>query len=205
MKLKHIKLPIDQIQEFCDRWQITEFALFGSVLRDDFRPDSDLDVLVTFAVNAPWNLLDLVTMQQQLESIVGRKIDLIEKRVVEQSENWIRRKEILSTATVIYSHDSASLLDMAKAARLSLEFVQGMDQVTFETDRKTQSAVLYQIAILGEAVKRLSPAFRDQYPNIPWSAMAGMRDITPATVVNAELNSQSPDCLIRQCFRLHSI
>jgi len=74
------------------------------------------------------------------------------------------------------SRDSASLLDMAKAARLTLEFAQGMNQITFETDRKTQSAVLYQIAILGEAVKRLSPAFRDQYPNIPWSAMAGMRD-----------------------------
>jgi len=103
MNLKNIELPIDQITEFCDRWQITELALFGSVLRDDFRSDSDVDILVTFAVNAPWNLLDLVTMQQQLERMTGRKIDLIEKRVIEQSENWIRRKEILSTATVIYS------------------------------------------------------------------------------------------------------
>jgi uncharacterized protein len=105
MKLKNIELPIEQIQEFCDRWKITEFSLFGSVLRDDFLPNSDLDVLVTFAVDAPWNLLDLVTMQQQLESIVGREVDLIEKCVIEQSENWIRRKEILSTATVIYSQN----------------------------------------------------------------------------------------------------
>jgi uncharacterized protein with HEPN domain len=72
--------------------------------------------------------------------------------------------------------DSSSLLDTAKAARLALEFVQGMNQVTFEADRKTQSAVLYQITILGEAVKRLSPEFRNQQPDIPWSAMAGMRD-----------------------------
>lgn len=105
MKLKTIELPMKQIQEFCDRWQIIEFALFGSVLRDDFRPDSDLDILVTFAVDAPWNLLDLVTMQQQLASIVGREVDLVEKRVIERSENWIRRKEILSTATVIYSQN----------------------------------------------------------------------------------------------------
>lgn len=105
MKLKHIELPMERIEAFCDRWQIIEFAVFGSALRDDFRPDSDLDVLVTFTDDAPWNLLDLVTMQQQLESIVMREVDLVEKHVVEQSENWIRRQEILSTATVIYSQN----------------------------------------------------------------------------------------------------
>ncbi len=72
--------------------------------------------------------------------------------------------------------DRASLLDIAKAARLTLEFVAGMNQQEFEADQKTQSAVLYQIAILGEAVKRLSPEFRSQNPDIPWAAMAGMRD-----------------------------
>ena len=72
--------------------------------------------------------------------------------------------------------DQASLLDIAKAARLTLDFVSGMTQEDFAADPKTQSAVLYQIAILGEAVKRLSPEFRNQQPNIPWSAMAGMRD-----------------------------
>ena len=72
--------------------------------------------------------------------------------------------------------DSAALLDITKAAQLALEFVAEMSQQAFEADRKTQSAVLYQIAILGEAVKRLSPEFRSQYPDIPWSAMAGMRD-----------------------------
>ena len=96
---------MEQVKLFCDRWQITEFALFGSVLRDDFHSDSDLDVLVTFAVNAPWNLLDLVTMQQQLENIVGRDVDLVEKRVIEQSDNWIRRQEILNTATILYSQN----------------------------------------------------------------------------------------------------
>lgn len=72
--------------------------------------------------------------------------------------------------------DQASLLDIRSAAQLSLEFIQGMEQPDFETDIRTQSAVLYQISILGEAVKRLSPEFRSQHPEIPWSAMAGMRD-----------------------------
>lgn len=72
--------------------------------------------------------------------------------------------------------DRASLLDITKAARLTLEFVAEMSQQEFETDQRTQSAVLYQIAILGEAVKRLSPEFRSQHPDIPWAAMAGMRD-----------------------------
>jgi uncharacterized protein with HEPN domain len=74
------------------------------------------------------------------------------------------------------SRDDASLLDIAQAAQMILEFTLGITQVEFEADRKTQSAVLYQIAILGEAVKRLSQESRQQHPDIPWSAIAGMRD-----------------------------
>lgn len=100
-----IQLPQQAIAEFCQRWQIKEFYVFGSVLREDFRPDSDVDVLVTFTPDAPWNLLDLVKMQQELKQIVGREVDLIEKKVVEQSSNWIRRNEILSTAQILYFQD----------------------------------------------------------------------------------------------------
>ena len=109
MKLSIVDLSVDTIKVFCQKWQITEFALFGSVLRDDFRPDSDLDVLVSFFPQAPWTILDLVTMQQELQQIVRRDVDLIEKRVIEKSENWIRRTEILNTAQVVYSqaHETA--------------------------------------------------------------------------------------------------
>lgn len=72
--------------------------------------------------------------------------------------------------------DRAALLDIVNAAQLALSFVEGMDQAAFVSDRKTQSAVLYQIAILGEAVKRLSLDWRQEQPQIPWTAMAGMRD-----------------------------
>lgn len=94
----NMNLPMPQISEFCQRWQIVEFALFGSVLRDDFRPDSDIDCLVSFQADSPWSLFDLVQMQIELEQMFIRKIDLISKSAIERSENWIRRQEILSTA-----------------------------------------------------------------------------------------------------------
>ena len=99
---KNIKLPVDRIADFCRRWKITEFALFGSVLRDDFRPDSDIDVLVTFAPDAGWSLFDHVTMQDELKTIFGRAVDLVSRRGVEGSQNYIRRKAILKSAEVIY-------------------------------------------------------------------------------------------------------
>jgi predicted nucleotidyltransferase len=102
MGIYNIDMPRDQIADFCQRWHISEFALFGSVLREDFSPDSDLDVLVTFAPEANWSLLDHLRMEQELARLLNRKIDLFTKRAVEQSHNWIRRQEILSTAEVIY-------------------------------------------------------------------------------------------------------
>ena len=97
-----IDIPYSQIREFCERWQITEFALFGSVLRDDFRPDSDVDVLVTFASDAKWSLDIAMGMQDEIERIFDRKVDLVKRSNVEASPNYIRRKAILSTAKVIY-------------------------------------------------------------------------------------------------------
>ncbi|MBC6420867.1 MAG: nucleotidyltransferase family protein [Hormoscilla sp. SP5CHS1] len=102
MKNMKVKLPEEKIEEFCRRWQITELAVFGSVLRDDFRPDSDIDFLVSFAPDENWSLFDLVDMERELAAIVGRKVDLIEKVAIERSHNQLRRKEILSTAQTFY-------------------------------------------------------------------------------------------------------
>lgn len=74
------------------------------------------------------------------------------------------------------SRDNATLLDIAKAARLVLEFKQGFDRSAFLNDAKTQSAILHQLLILGESVKRLSDEFRARHPQIPWRLIAGMRD-----------------------------
>ncbi len=98
-----IEIPADEIADFCRRWKVTELALFGSVLRGDFNPDSDVDVLVSFAPDARWSLFDLVRMQEELKAILGREVDLLERVAVEQSENYIRRKSILSNMEVIYA------------------------------------------------------------------------------------------------------
>jgi predicted nucleotidyltransferase len=100
-------LPMTEIAGFCQRWKIQELALFGSVLRDDFNPDSDVDVLITFTVDADWGLLDHVKMQQELQALLHRNIDLITKRAVERSPNWLRRNEILKTAQILFSERKA--------------------------------------------------------------------------------------------------
>ncbi|MBI3812437.1 MAG: nucleotidyltransferase family protein [Nitrospirae bacterium] len=99
-----IKIPIDRnkIADFCRKWKIAEFALFGSVLRNDFRPDSDVDVLVAFKPDAEWSLLDHITMEEELSAILNRKVDLVSRRAIECSGNWIRRKAILETAEPFY-------------------------------------------------------------------------------------------------------
>lgn len=99
---KHLGITPEQLSAFCQQWQIQELSLFGSVLRDDFRADSDIDVLVTFAVEARISLLDLVEIQYQLSELMRRDVDLLEKTVIANSPNWIRRQEILSSAILIY-------------------------------------------------------------------------------------------------------
>ncbi|MEX1206146.1 MAG: nucleotidyltransferase domain-containing protein [Dongiaceae bacterium] len=95
-------LPIQEIGQFCRKWGILELALFGSVLREDFRPDSDIDVLVTFAGGARCQLADLLRMEDELGAILGRRVDLVERDAVERSENYIRRRHILRSAEPIY-------------------------------------------------------------------------------------------------------
>ena len=99
-----VRIAIDRerIADFCRRWKIVELALFGSALRDDFRPDSDVDLLVSFASDAEWSLFDHVAMEDELTAMIGRKVDLVSRRAIERSENWIRRKAILGSAEPVY-------------------------------------------------------------------------------------------------------
>ncbi len=98
-----IELPMEKITDFCQRWQITEFALFGSVLRDDFNVDSsDIDVLVTFSPTLKRGLTETLQMHEELEAIFGRKVDFIVKTAIERSKNWLRKKNILESAQIIY-------------------------------------------------------------------------------------------------------
>lgn len=95
-----IHLSSDQVQSFCRKWMISEFSLFGSVLRNDFRPDSDVDVLVSFQAGHPWSLFDLLDMQDELSGLLGRTVDLVSKGAL---RNPFRRHEILTTRRVIYA------------------------------------------------------------------------------------------------------
>lgn len=97
-------IDYDRILAACQKWQIIEFALFGSVLRDDFQLDkSDVDVLVVFHPDAHWTLLDLVDIEDDFKNIFGRAVDLVERGSIEQSHNSLRKKEILGSLKVVYA------------------------------------------------------------------------------------------------------
>ncbi|OKH17233.1 hypothetical protein NIES208_10460 [[Limnothrix rosea] IAM M-220] len=92
----------DLISDFCRNWQITQLAIFGSVLRNDFRSDSDVDFLIVLSDNTHLSFSEFLDLEEQLSNLVKRDVDIIFVNDLERSENWIRRKHILETATVIY-------------------------------------------------------------------------------------------------------
>ena len=98
----HIEIDGKRIAEFCRKHRIRKLSVFGSVLREDFQADSDVDLLVTFEEGATWGLFDLIRMQEELKGILGREVDLVEQESVERSENYIRRRHILQTEEPIY-------------------------------------------------------------------------------------------------------
>jgi predicted nucleotidyltransferase len=100
MRSRKFRLPRRKIAEFCQRWSVTEFSVFGSVLREDFRPDSDIDVLVSMDSRAHIGLFELAQMQIELEKMFKRPVDLVEKEGI---RNPYRRREILKTAQVIFA------------------------------------------------------------------------------------------------------
>jgi uncharacterized protein len=103
-----IALDEASLATFCDRWRVAALELFGSVVRDDFRADSDIDVLVTFQPDANWGLLDHAAMEDELAALFGRPVDLLTRRAVERSANPIRRTSILESAVPIFAAPRAS-------------------------------------------------------------------------------------------------
>ena len=100
MPAPQIEIPMARLREFCRKWKIRELSLFGSVLREDFRPDSDVDVLVEFEPEHGWGLYDVVDMEDELRAMFGRDVDLVMKGGL---RNPIRRREILNTRRVLYA------------------------------------------------------------------------------------------------------
>ena len=101
----YLPIPIDyeRLADFCRRWKITELSVFGSVLRPEFSPESDVDFLAGFAPEATWGLIDDQKMSDELSTLIGRPVDLVSRRAIERSDNWIRRDEILGSAYSVYA------------------------------------------------------------------------------------------------------
>ncbi len=95
-----IRLPLDAIESFCRKWQIREMSLFGSVLRDDFTPESDVDVLVKFEPEAHWSLWDFIDLRDELSRLFQREVDVVSERGL---RNPFRRREILGSRQVVYA------------------------------------------------------------------------------------------------------
>jgi predicted nucleotidyltransferase len=103
MKSMNLGIGTEKIADFCQRWKINKLAIFGSALREEFRPDSDIDLLVTFSSNADWTMFDHFTMEEELSRLLGREVDLISIQAVKENPNPITRREILDSARQIYA------------------------------------------------------------------------------------------------------
>ena len=97
---EQLQIPMSMVDNFCRRWKIREFSIFGSALREDFSSRSDVDVLLSFLENAQWGLFELLDMKDELKKIFGREVDIVEKEGI---RNPFRRREILRTRKVIYA------------------------------------------------------------------------------------------------------
>jgi len=99
----NLGIEAEKIADFCRRWKISRLAVFGSMVREELRPDSDIDLLVTFRNDADWTMFDHFTMEEELSRLLGREVDLISMRAVEENPNPITRREILDSARQIYA------------------------------------------------------------------------------------------------------
>lgn len=103
LQMKLPGVPDEELDRFCERWRIRELSVFGSAARGELDEESDIDLLVVFDDDADWSLLDHVDMEEDLSEIAGRDVDLITRRSIERSRNWIRRDDILSSSELVYA------------------------------------------------------------------------------------------------------
>ena len=99
----NLDIPEDRLADFCRKWKIVEMSLFGSVLRDDFGPGSDVDVLVTFAPDAEVSSFDVLDLRDELAALFERRVDVLTRRAVEQNHNPWLRHEILTMAKQVHA------------------------------------------------------------------------------------------------------
>ena len=168
-----IDIPREAIAAFCRRHHIRRLALFGSVLRDDFRPDSDIDVLVEFEPGHTPGFA-FFAMEDELSRIFGRKVDLNTPNFsadISGTRCCARPSRSMSRRD-----DLVRLRDMLDHARLAVGFTTGRAQGDLKSDAMLALACLRALEIVGEAASRISPEFRDAHPELSWREMIAMRN-----------------------------
>lgn len=167
---RHMVIPEETIRAFCKKWQIRSFCFYGSIMRDDFRPDSDIDVMIGFSPDDRTSVLDMSTMQEELEALFSRKVDLVERRSIEQSENYIRRKGILSGKPPVLRQMSY-LLDMLISARNIRKIAGNSSAEMSDRDEMLFHAISYNCRWLAVSAYRVDAPTRREYPDIPWDLL----------------------------------
>jgi uncharacterized protein len=169
-----------RIERFCQKWKIIELAIFGSAVRSDFKEGSDVDVLVKFAQDAHTSLYDLVEMEEELSSIIGREVDLVCREGIERSPNQIRREAILGSAEVVYAAwfclPEWHALCRSRCKPVHSRFIAGKTYAEFEADEECQFAVIRAVEVISEAANRVSLEFQSNHADIPWRNVIGMRN-----------------------------
>ncbi|MDO8871679.1 MAG: nucleotidyltransferase domain-containing protein [Methanoregula sp.] len=152
------------------KWKVRNFRFYGSIMRNDFRPDSDIDVMVEFSPDTHTTFFDMSSMQDELEALLGRKVDLADRRSVDMSENYIRRKGMLSGKPPVLRQMSY-LLDMLIWAR-SIEKITGNHPPgLIDDDKIAFHALSFNVFQLAVSAGRVDGATREKVPGIPWDLL----------------------------------
>lgn len=160
-------------QEDLKDYSVKSLALFGSVARDEARPDSDVDLLVEFS--QPVDLFEFVRLQQYLEAMLGRPVDL---GTPDSLKPQLREQVFKEIILAMPPRDwKLRVEDMLQAITEIQSFTNGMSFEDFQTDTKTVKAVMCNISILGEAASTITPEIQSRYPEIPWTQIRGIRNV----------------------------
>ncbi len=183
------QLPLEAIREYCSERPIQRLLLFGSALRDDFTPESDIDLLIEYAPEAEIDAYAIFRQEADLRELIGRDVDLSEPRSL---KSYIRQ-EVIESAEPIYDvngiepgrskpmpkkpdKDRLRLLDMRDAAEFAIQFATGRLRADIENDRFLESAVVREVVVIGEAANHVSAETRALAPVIDWGKIVGMRN-----------------------------
>ncbi len=188
-KTAKLQLPLEAIRAYCQQRPIRRLSLFGSALRDDFSPESDIDLLVEYAPGADLDAFETIRQQREISELIGRPVDL----GTPQTLSPYIRQEVIDSAEPIYDVDGITpnrskpmpkkpdkdrlrLLDMRDAAEKARRFAAGRTRADIDIDEMLQSALVREVMVVGEAANHVSEETRAVAPEIDWGDIVGMRN-----------------------------